>query len=60
MLFEKKITLGSSRRKQSFSKKKIFGLILFIVIVFLSIWQMPLKQTEVSENIALPKSIEIK
>ncbi len=60
MLFERKITLGSSRRRTNFSKKKIFGLIAVIVLLFLSIWQMPIKQTEVSENVALPKPTEIK
>ena len=60
MLFEKKITLGSSRRRTGFSKKKIFGLILLAILIFLSIWQMPIKQTEVSENIALPKPTEVK
>ncbi len=60
MLFEKKITLGSSRRRNTFSKKRIFGLIVLAILIFLSIWQMPIKQTEVSENITLPKPTEIK
>ena len=60
MLFERKITLGSSRRRAGFSKKKIFGIIAFILLVFLSIWQMPIKQTEISENITLPKPTEVK
>ncbi len=60
MLFERKITLGSSRRKATLSKKKIFGLIFLVILIFLSVWQMPIKQTEVSENIALPKPTEIK
>ena len=60
MLFEKKITLGARNRRKSFSKKKILGLIIFIALIFLSIWQMPLKQTEVSEKIALPKPTEVK
>lgn len=60
MLFEKKITLGSSRRRTTFSRKKIFGLIILVILIFLSVWQMPIKQTEVSENIALPKPTEIK
>ncbi len=61
MLFERKITLGSSRRRgTTLSKKKVLGLILLFILIFLSIWQMPIKQTEVSENIALPKPTEIK
>ena len=60
MLFEKKITLGSSRRRTTFSRKKIFGLVILAILIFLSVWQMPIKQTEVSENIALPKPTEIK
>ncbi|MCR5506823.1 MAG: hypothetical protein K6F04_03155 [bacterium] len=59
-MFDRKITLGSSRRKSTFSKKKVLGLIILALLVFLSIWQMPLKQNEVSENIALPKPTEIK
>ena len=61
MLFERKITLGSSRRRgTTLLKKKVLGLILLFILIFLSIWQMPIKQTEVSENIALPKPTEIK
>ena len=60
MLFAKKVTLGSSRRKNGSSKKKMLVLIAFILLVFLSIWQMPIRQTEVSENVPLPKPIEIK
>ncbi|MBR1544605.1 MAG: hypothetical protein IJ638_01515 [Alphaproteobacteria bacterium] len=60
MLFERKITLGSSRRKSNFSKKKALYLVIFAILVFLSIWQMPIKQNKVSENIALPKPTEIK
>ena len=60
MLFERKITLGSSRRRTNFSKKKIFGIVVFVLLVFLSIWQMPIRQTEISENITLPKPTEVK
>ena len=60
MLFERKITLGSSRRRTTLSKKKILGLILLFILIFLSIWQMPIRQSEVSENIVLPKPTEIK
>lgn len=59
-MFEKKITLGSSRRREGISKKKILWLIILVLLVFLSIWQMPVSQTEISENITLPTPTEIK
>lgn len=59
-MFEKKITLGSSRRHEGISKKKILWLIILVLLVFLSIWQMPVSQTEISENITLPTPTEIK
>ena len=59
-MFEKRITLGSSRRRETMSKKKILWLVLFVLFLFLSIWQMPISQTEISENIALPTPTEIK
>ena len=59
-MFEKKITLGSSRRREGISKKKILWLIILVLLVFLSIWQMPVSQTEISENIKLPTPTEIK
>ncbi len=60
MFGNNKITLGSSRRRDGFSKKKIFFLLLAILLIFLSIWQMPISQTDVSEDIALPKPTTIK
>jgi len=60
MLFERKITLGGRGRRKSFSKKKVLGVIILGILIFLSIWQMPIRQTEVSENIPLPKPTEIK
>lgn len=59
-MFEKKITLGSSRRREGISKKKILWLIILVLLVFLSIWQIPVSQTEISENITLPTPTEIK
>ena len=59
-MFNKKITLGSSRRRESLSKAKILWIIAFVVLVFLSIWQMPVSQTTISENITLPTPTEIK
>ena len=59
-MFNKKITLDSSRRREGLSKAKILWIIAFVVLVFLSIWQMPVSQTTISENITLPTPTEIK
>ena len=59
-MFNKKITLGSSRRREGLSKAKILWIIAFVVLVFLSIWQMPVSQTTISKNITLPTPTEIK
>lgn len=61
MFRQQKITLGgSSRRRDTNSKKKGLYLILFVLFVFLSIWQMPLKQNVISTNIDLPTPTEVK
>lgn len=59
-MFERKITLGSSRRHEGLSKKKIYWGIFLVLIIFLSIWQMPIKQNQISKDIDLPKPTEIK
>jgi hypothetical protein len=59
-MFNKKITLGSSRRREKLSKNKIFWILFVLLLIFLSIWQMPINQTEVSENIPLPTPLEVK
>ena len=61
MFRSQKITLGgSSRRRDVNSKRKILYMVLFVLFVFLSIWQMPLKQTVVSSNVDLPTPTEVK
>jgi ABC-type nitrate/sulfonate/bicarbonate transport system permease component len=59
-MFEKRIALGASRRREGMSKKKILWFSLLLLLIFLSIWQMPISQTEISENITLPTPTEIK
>ena len=59
-MFERKITLGGSRRREGLSKKKIYWGIFLVLIIFLSIWQMPIKQNQISKDIDLPKPTEIK
>ena len=55
MFRNQKITLGgSSHRRDNNSKRKIVYFVLFVLFVFLSIWQMPIKQSLVSTNIDLP------
>lgn len=56
----KRISIGNNRRRDSISKKQIFILIALAMIIFLSFWQMPIKQKTVSENIATPTPVEIK
>ena len=56
----KRISIGNSRRRNPVSKKQIIMLIVLAVIIFLSIWQMPIKQKTVSENIDTPVPTEIK
>ena len=61
MFHQQKITLGgSSRRRDQNFKRKVLYITLFVLVVFLSIWQMPINQTSVSTNIDLPKPTEIK
>jgi len=55
MFRSQKITLGGlSHRRDNNSKRKIIYFILFVLLIFLSIWQMPIKQSVVSTNINLP------
>lgn len=56
----KRISIGNNRRREPITKKQIILLIVLALVIFLSIWQMPLKQKIVSENINPPKPTEIK
>ena len=56
----KRISIGNNRRRNPISKKQILILILLALIIFLSVWQMPVKQKTVSENISTPTPTEIK
>lgn len=56
----KRISIGNNRRREPISKKQIIMLIVLAVIIFLSVWQMPIKQKTVSENIDTPAPTEIK
>ena len=60
MFRNQKITLGGSHRRDNNSKRKIFYIVLFALVIFLSIWQMPIKQSIVSTNIDLPTPTESK
>ncbi len=60
MLGNKRIAIGNNRRKEPISKNKIFLIISILLLVFLAIWQMPIKQNEVSQKIEPPKPIEVK
>lgn len=60
MLSNKRISIGNNRRKNPISKNKIFLIISLLLLVFLAIWQMPIKQNEVSQKIELPNPVEVK
>ena len=52
----KRISIGNNRRREPITKKQIILLIVLALVIF----QMPLKQKIVSENINPPKPTEIK
>lgn len=56
----KRISIGNNRRREPISKKQIFILVILALVIFLSVWQMPIKQKTVSENIDTPAPTEIK
>jgi hypothetical protein len=56
----KRMTLGNNRRRDPISKKQIMYLVIVAVIIFLSIWQMPIKQKIEMENITPPTPTEVK
>ena len=59
-MLKNRILLGGARRRTGFGKGKIGMLILAAALVFLAIWQMPIRQKTVFENIEIPIPREIK
>ena len=55
-----RISLGSSRRRSNVSKKKIVSFVLISLLIFLAIWQKPVKQMQIQKKLQVPVPIEIK
>ncbi|MDR1477287.1 MAG: hypothetical protein LBI17_04140 [Rickettsiales bacterium] len=58
-MLDSRITLGSSRRRP-FSRRKALVALGALVLLFLALWQVPLRRKEVSRNVDLPAPTEVR
>lgn len=56
----KRISIGNNRRKTPISKKTVILILVLILLIFLSIWQVPLNRKTISGLVPVPKATELK